>query len=177
MIEHSHTIMSANSNQGFCLFNELYADCVVIQTDSAAVKSAASYLVMDGELSYFFSGLLETASQNQVMTALDLSFADSDLAWQKGNNDAYSQQLGVLSNWHVTYEDAYDFKVIAHRFLPRVESQTGSDMREYKGMNITAMLFFAQKSGNVFYSNQSIILLRSVCLSLGFTVFILTSLI
>jgi hypothetical protein len=83
----------------------------------------------------------------------ELSFADSDLAWKSGAEDAYSAQVGVFQDWNVTYEEGYDFTVTAHRFLPRVETQTGSDLREYSGLNVTAMLFFAEKSGNVYYAN------------------------
>lgn len=173
LIMHEDTTKE-NSNFGFCLFNELYADCVVLATDENKDITVASYVVMDGVDSAFFKTLLQATQGTRMINVL--SFADSDLAWKNGAEDDYTAQVGVFRDWHVTYEEGYDFTVTAHRFLPRVETQTGSDLREYSGLNVTGMLFFAQTSGNVYYANQTSILLGAQSLTSAFLGLLLTSL-
>jgi hypothetical protein len=52
--------MTPLTNVGFCLFNDLYAECGVLIADTLADYTYHTYVVRDGEQSEFFKPLLLT---------------------------------------------------------------------------------------------------------------------
>lgn len=134
-------------NIGFCLLNDLYADCAVVIIDTDKKASFHSYVIRDGKRSEFWDDIFDK-DVNINISGKKLDFAESDLCEEQGWQDELSGGVGMFHAWDMELEWTDLTLLRAKRHLPHYKTQTGIDIRDYKHMKIEAMVFKSDLSAN-----------------------------
>lgn len=108
-----------------------------------------TWTILNGKESDFFADLwVEDVENTEAEISLDFT---TDLAEENGTEDSLSNALGMFGAWNCTISIEQEIKIRAHRYLPREEKQTGTDIREYNGLSTPIMGFRAYKEGTTIY--------------------------
>jgi hypothetical protein len=78
--------------------------------------------------------------------------------------DDLATALGMFGAWNCTIDIEQQIKIRAHRFLPRVEKQSATDIREFNGLTTDIMGFRAKKAGTTIYQMATVTWQGSVIL-------------
>ena len=108
-----------NTNMGFCFFNELYAECLNMYTNSIGTHTFGTYVFPNGVNNEFFIDLLE-ANPGEGITKTKLDFQNDDLAVEQGWQSSLASGVGRYQTWNATVGFHGPFiEIRAHRYLPK----------------------------------------------------------